>query len=1041
MQINELKNLMLAGANNQINQQISQNGKLQSDESVRGSEPLRSISLKNPFYDKNELNQNTVAGKFEEAAQSGLDAKELKEQMVLNAEHMTTSEYDALKEKGYDPMDMDARDYVTIADKIRVQLAKGGMDISLTGGLSKEAAEVIGGDTLSAGNIENAVEKSTEASVDVTSAESDSLADSSDSFLTLPEGTWDKSLQKDVDNAMKKAAELSDLSEDNILYLVKNQMEPTIDNLFAAEYSQGQSAKNPAETSAIDFSNPDMAGLMEQVSSVITEAGFTVDELQLENAAKLIGNEIPVTKETIGYYNTLQNQPLKLESDEVKQAVLTAVEEGQMPKDAYLMEGFSLYDKAVSVDAYFRETSTEEIVSASVMEDGVAAQRQVAEIRLMMTVEANYSMLKNGITLDTTDLEALVENLKQQEAHATLEAKVSEVMETKEEVLSYPIDLLGGFHSKDEVDAATITSLQTTGAAFKAKYDVAAVRYETMQTEVRRDLGDSIKKAFQNVDDILEDMGLEATVANERAVRILGYNSLEITEENVSLMKYADETVQTAMKSLTPKVVTEMIKTGYNPLDMPLEEVIKKAKSLSSETEGNTGEDTGNQSQNQTTDDSENYAEFLWKLERQKGITEEQRQSFIGVYRLLHQVEATDGAVIGQLIHQGAELTLRNMMGAVRTRKNENRDYTIDDDFGGVDSVTTSLSITQQIEAAFFTMRSQDANKAISPSKMTQFQNEDAYMSMNPDQFASALENMKGDEVEEIAYSQEEIERLQQAVTSEEKVYQMLQQMDFPTTPAYLEAWSQYLNNRNQMFKNLAKNLNPEREAFSEIGSDLDFDDLDFALQTTMEDIIEAMGEASKTPEEMAEAQEKLAETAENVMRNMLVEKDVSSIDVRGMKITVKQLQMLGQKAKETEQFAIPIMVADEYGNMTLKIVRGKDEDKGQVDIAFDMESTGAVSASFKYEGNSLDGTLTTSSQATRELLSARMGELASALQSAAEMPVSLSFGWEETVDANAIYEKTEYEFETTTEHREIQTTKLYGIARAFINTLGEIAA
>ena len=992
MQINELKNMMLAGANNQINQQISQSGNIQSDEETKGVAPLRSISLKNPFYNKNEVHSQTVAEEFEAAEESGLSAKELKDQMVLNSEHMTKEEYGALQDSGYSPMDMDGEEYVTIADKIRVQLAKGGMDISLTGGISDKAIEAMGGDQLTSATMDKAVE-----------------------------------------NAMKKAQEITELSEDNMLYLVKNEMEPTIDALFTAQFSQSQDAVNPADVNAIDWTAPDMSGLLEQVSSVITEAGFEADESQLQNAALLISNEIPVTEENITYLNTLQTEKLNLEETQVASAILTSIDEGKMPKDAYLMSGFSLLDEAIAVDQYFRETPTEDIVAVATNDDLASARRQVEEIRLMMTVEANYSMLKQGITIDTTELEALVENLKAQESNNTVETKVVEVLSAKEEISSYPIDLLGGFSTKEKIDSATLNEIKEVGASLKAKYEAAGERYETMQTEVRRDLGDSIKKAFQNVDDILEDLGMEVTEANEQAVRILGYNSIEITEENVSVMRYASETVQTAFKALTPKTVTEMIKTGYNPLDMSLEE-IKETASKISEKDG-----TENQTSSQDQED-ENFAEFLWKLERQNGITEEQRQSYIGVYRLLHQVESTDGAVIGQLIYQGADLTLRNMMGAVRTRKHENRDYTVDDDFGGINSVTSSLSITQQIEAAFMTMRSSDALDAMSPSKMMEF-GEEEYMNMNPDQFASAMEQTEENQDIEEAYTEDMISRLKMAVTSEEKVYQMLKQMDFPTTPAYLEAWSQYMNQRNQMYKNLAKHLNSDRQVFSEIGSDLNLDDLDMALQTTMEDIIEAMGEASKTPEEMAEAQEKLAETAENVMRNMIVEKDVRSIDVRGMKITVRQLQMLGQKARETEQYAIPIMVADEYGNMSLKIVRGKDEDKGQVDITFDMEATGAVSASFRYEGNSLDGTITSSSQATRELLSSRMSTIASAMQEAAELPVALSFGWDESCDANSIYEDKDYGFETTTEQRSIQTTKLYGIARAFITTLGEIAS
>ena len=994
MQINDIQKMMLAnvGKNNQINTSVS-GAEVGVIKDHSKTESLRDISVKNPFYNKNDLGEKTVAESFSDAENSGLSAKELKEQMVLSSEHMTEEVYGKAKEDGHDPMDMDRKDFVTIADKIRVSLAKGGMDISTTGGVSDSAIEAMGGSAMSSAAIDKA-----------------------------------------VDNAMKKAAELNELSEDNMLYLVKNNLEPTIEALFAAEYSQGAEAVRLGPGETIDFSKPEMQALLEQVSAVITEADFEVDETQTKNASLLIESEIPVTVDSITYLNTLQSEDLQLEKTQIVEAILTSLEEGKMPEDAYLMKGFSLKDQAIEINEYFQTTDVQEIAFLSTTEDQVVALRQVSEIRLMMTMEANYALLKQGITIDTTELEELIENLKAQEASATVEDKVAEVLDTKEEIKSYPIELLCAFNTKDAIEKATLTELKTTGAALAAKYEAAGERYETMATEVRRDLGDSIKKAFQNVDDILEDLGMEVTEANEKAVRILGYNSLSITTESVQTMRYANELVSSTFKALTPKVVTEMIKEGYSPLDASLKELQEKAKDITANQTDSSGEFSKDK-------EEDNFAEFLWKLERQNGITEEQRQSFIGVYRLLHQVEETDGAVIGQLINQGADITLRNMMGAVRTRKHENREYQVDDAFGGVDNTTSSLSITQQIETGFLTARAIAAKEEMTASKMMQFENEDSYMNMNPDQFASALENMDEDVETEKAYAQEEISRMQTAVASEEKVYQMLQQMDMPTTPAYLEAWSQYLGNRNQMFKNLAKNLGGERDVFSEIGSELDFSDIDGLLQTTMADIIEAMGEAAKTPEEMAEAQKKLAETAENVMRNMIVEKDVNSIDVRGMKITVKQLEMLGAQAPKTEQYAVPIMVADEYGNLSLKIVRGKEEDKGQVEITFDMESTGAVSAKFKYEGNSLDGTITASSQMTRELLSSHMGLLASAMQNEAELPVALSFGWDASLDANSIYENGTYDFETTTEKRQIQTSKLYGIARAFIQTLGEIAS
>ncbi len=194
MQINELKNLSLANANNQINQQISQSGNIGNDEEVKKGAPLRSISLKNPFYEKNDLNQSNAAEEFSKAEGSGLSTKELKNQMVLNSENMTSKEHDTLKENGYDPMDMDEKEFVTIADKIRVQLAKGGMDISVTGGLSDAAAEAIGGDNLATKNIEHAVAGAEDNGMETMSAHFDEC-------LSISEESIDSTMEKALDNA------------------------------------------------------------------------------------------------------------------------------------------------------------------------------------------------------------------------------------------------------------------------------------------------------------------------------------------------------------------------------------------------------------------------------------------------------------------------------------------------------------------------------------------------------------------------------------------------------------------------------------------------------------------------------------------------------------------------------------------------------------------------------------------------------------------------------------------------------------------------
>ena len=144
-------------------------------------------------------------------------------------------------------------------------------------------------------------------------------------------------------------------------------------------------------------------------------------------------------------------------------------------------------------------------------------------------------------------------------------------------------------------------------------------------------------------------------------MRILGYNQIEITQESVAEMKAADEQVQRVFRNLTPATVTEMIRRGIDPLDMDFSTLNATAEQIKKETGAN---------------DERGFGEFLWKLERTEGISQEERASYIGTYRLIHQVEQSDGAAVGALVNQGADITMRNLMMAVRSeRRSGKMDY------------------------------------------------------------------------------------------------------------------------------------------------------------------------------------------------------------------------------------------------------------------------------------------------------------------------------------------------------------------------------
>lgn len=104
---------------------------------------------------------------------------------------------------------------------------------------------------------------------------------------------------------------------------------------------------------------------------------------------------------------------------------------------------------------------------------------------------------------------------------------------------------------------------------------------------------------------------------------------------------------------MKPEVVCELIRKGENPLEKTLDELQNDVNEILA--------------QNDIEDIS--FRKYLWKMDHTDGLTEDERETMIGVYRLLHQIEKSDGAAAAQVLNEGKELSLSSLLSAVRTRK------------------------------------------------------------------------------------------------------------------------------------------------------------------------------------------------------------------------------------------------------------------------------------------------------------------------------------------------------------------------------------
>lgn len=991
-------------------------------------------------YDKEEVTGKSAIEELQQKMENeSMSAGERKNQMAVLSNTLSPEDYRKLQEEGFSIHETDGKTIVTVTDKIKAQLAKAGVDVSAMGdSLTREQLEAIGGSVAAANQLEREFAQ----------------ADLPDSQENMAEGL----------EALNQAKELTKPSDGAIKYMLDNGLAPSIANLFLAEFS-GSAGYTPPEDGEIDFDS-----LTERIGQVITQAGEKVNDQTIEDSKWMIKSQIPFTAENFSYVEKLRGLELPMEESQVISAVALAVSEGGRPEDAMLLPEYTLKAQAEHAMEVVMEASDEDLayLTANNMEITIESLEQTAELRkqgklnqtnsspvlaeakgaaegeeishealmflkakrvleetrLAMTTEANRALLKQGISIDTKPLEELVESLKQQENNyyeALLGEKTgvnhtesmtqlfAETAQKVSDLKQMPAYLLG----IQGRDLDTVNGLHEAGTVLKDTLDKANESYETLMTAPRVDLGDSIKKAFANVDDILKDLGLEANDANERAVRILAYNSLEINEESILAMKAADERVQRTFANLTPATVREMIHQGINPLDTDLDTLNKQAEAIRLES---------------PEADNERFSEYLWKLEHNNEISPEERESYIGIYRLMNQVEKTDGAAIGALIAQGGELTMRNLLTAVRSSKKSGMDYTVDDEFSGVDG-TVGKSITDQIETAYQSDCMRDVLETLTPVKMQKLMESPGWEDYTPEQLKQALMQMSQEtEAEEAKADQEyykaQAQEVRQAAVTEEQVYSLLSKLDLPNTVDNVLAANRLMNKRNQVFNQLFN----KDEVFS--GEEVDF-------QGIKEEILERFANAMKTPKEMAAAQEVLAETAENVMKTMIADKEhITSMDIRELKLMNAQLSIAGKMAEE-ENYTIPVLVGNEVTNMSLKIVRGTKK-KGIVEIMFETEKAGRIAANIRAEEKGISGFVAADRKETRDRIEAHAESITG------RWPVEgeniLKAAYVDELDFNRFSHSAMGEVpEKDSESYEIQTARLYEIAKSFMESIKEL--
>lgn len=531
-------------------------------------------------------------------------------------------------------------------------------------------------------------------------------------------------------NAVKMAGETGELTDAAKSYLLKNDLEPTIENAYKAVHSTAGT-----DNASSLLSDTEWKELKDQIAGILDKSGMEVNEENLQNAKWLVEHDIQVTAENLLKVAELNQADLQ-NTEVIVSNTAFALMMGMSGTEAYITRNWiqtdeisqtmdaianvsdeTIYD-IVNDDAVLNAANIKKYQDADRADQNsdddqkekqsrrdfenpsfIRARTVIIEARLVMTSSSLLNMQKLGISITYTEISVMLTQTKQNNSDyyasffegqnqpsIDMTNALNSLMDIMKSMSQVPSAVMGEIY-RGNMDF-TLESVYEESTSLSSSYTKAELAYEAVGTQVRKDLGDNIFKAFESIDNILREAGIDINESSRRAARILGYNQMEITKETVFKMESLMEELDYVRDNLTPKTAAYLVENHVNILNTDIRELNQHLVELNAMI---------------GADQSEDFAKYLWKLEKAGEISEENRNRYVDLYRTLNMVESMDSSSIGAVTLEGAEFTLNNLLSAVKS-KNKAVDIKVDDSVG-LQEVSTEAEDSSSEDIAQFVRR------------------------------------------------------------------------------------------------------------------------------------------------------------------------------------------------------------------------------------------------------------------------------------------------------------------------------------------------
>lgn len=780
------------------------------------------------------------------------------------------------------------------------------------------------------------------------------------------------------------------LSKNELVYIMQNNMKLSRESIYKAHYSGSIASKEGVPQEFFDNMRPQIDRVVEQAGLAGEEKAVEAAKFLLDNNVPVTTDNIRLYyryTDNFSGKNTAEIDFAALEEQDIERlGEELAREVSNINPDVVAeMAGEDREITLASIKAFTRErlqgrsqsksqNNTDERASDNIATDNIVnntddlktltVKRQLEEIRFSMTASVATKLLKWDINIDTRELSKVVNQLKKMENQRIMDKLSSEgIAPTEENIALYNEVNSKIYGLKDE--PAGVIAAPLKGAAFtvNALYhesrlyierlnisevsesedvlltgsgvsagDDAFVEYETVGrnkntgrdfaqavssyeavgTAPRADMGDRISKAFRNVGDILAEMGMADDYENERAVRILGYNSMEITVENIEQVKVYDRQVNQLVDTFYPEAVLSLIKDGINPLDVPIDELNQIIR---------------NRNYNEGVSEAENFAAYLRDMEKQGLVSPEERESYIGLYRVMDKLAKSGDREAGWIFAKGENLTVRNIISAMRSRRAAGMDVAVDDDFGMlVGSPSLGKNMEKQIESAFA-----DFNDILSRD----------YNSKNANEAEKSESEYDDSRLEMEDY-------IESASQASDEVWTFIEENQIEASAVNVMAAKNILENQagiyglvSEILGKLKFKTNAKDELIDEetenMTDSLSGDEVALPFET------ESILESFRGSEEMSLKYDDLRDRLTELMYGGGITGAISSMDISAFKTASAGLKIMSHMAKNN-RFRLPVETNQGVRVVNVTVVHS-DNQVGTIDISMDGGELGTINA------------------------------------------------------------------------------------------------